>query len=186
MDRSGGLRRALCGYEPADEFERGFVVRMRALLDSPGDPFDRRRFDPGHMTSSGYVLSPEGDDLLLIRHAVLERWLQPGGHVESDDHDMVAAARREIREETGLDAVVLVVPGDAPFDLDVHPIPARRGQPAHHHFDVRYLFRARSRGIESGSDAEHAAWVPLDRVPDLHTGASSPRVLRKICTIVAR
>ena len=186
MDRIVRFRAGLRAHAPADEVERGFAGRMLELLDAPGDPFDRDRFDPGHVTSSGYVLSPEGDDLLLIRHAVLGRWLQPGGHVEPADGDLVASARREVREETGLETVDLVGHGDVPFDLDIHPIPGRPGQPGHEHFDVRYLFRARSRAVRSGSDAIRAVWVPLDRVPALHTGASSGRVLHKLRMIASR
>ena len=51
---------------------------------------------------------------------------------------MLATALREAREETGLTR--FDVPAeDAILDVDVHPIPARGRDPAHFHFDIRYL-----------------------------------------------
>lgn len=51
-----------------------------------------------------------GDDVLLVRRRTggdrfLGKWNGVGGHVESGE-DVLAAARREVREETGLDVAL--------------------------------------------------------------------------------
>lgn len=178
--RRRDLERRLRSHRPADATERAFVGRALDLLGTAQDPFDRASWEPGHVTASGYVLSPDGDALLLVRHRVLGRWLQPGGHVEPSDVDVVEASRREVREETGIFEMQPIGASDALLDIDIHPIPARVGQPAHEHFDVRFLFRARSDGIRSGSDAGEVAWVRLGDVPGRCPGASMSRVLDKI------
>ena len=73
---------------------------MLELLDAPGDPFGRARFDPGHFTASAFVLAPDRRAILEVHHAKLGRWLQPGGHVESADDSLVSAAHREVRSCT--------------------------------------------------------------------------------------
>ena len=71
----------------------------------------------------------------MVFHRHLKRWLQPGGHAEDSDATIEASARRELLEETGLDPR-----GKWELlDLDIHVIPARPGQPAHEHFDLRFL-----------------------------------------------
>ena len=77
------------------------LIAAQELLGYPGDPFSRRRFDPGHFTASAFVLSPDGGSIVMIRHRRLDRWLQPGGHVEAHDRDVKEAARREAIEEAG-------------------------------------------------------------------------------------
>ena len=138
-------------FEPADALEAGYREALVELAGHPR-PTSRDTFAPGHYTASAFVLSPDGRDLLLIEHAKLARWLQPGGHVDPDDADLVAAARREGAEETGLHDLELLQP--APFDLDVHVIPARKADPEHRHFDVRYLFRALTRHYDHFDMAE--------------------------------
>ena len=61
-------------------------------------PADRDRFEPGHFTASGFVISPNRKALLLIHHRRLDRWLQPGGHIDSEDASPIAAAIREVAE----------------------------------------------------------------------------------------
>ena len=80
-----------------------------------------------------------GDRVLLAHHRELERWLQPSGHSDGDP-DTLAVAMREAREESGLDVRAL---DNAIFDIDVHRIPARGREPAHFHFDVRFLVQAK-------------------------------------------
>lgn len=178
MTRSDALRALLVDVRPADAQEATHVADVLELLDLPGDPFSRDRFDPGHVTASAFVLSPDDDAVLLIHHGKLHRWLQPGGHVEPDDADVVAAARREVAEEVGLVDVELV--GGGLFDVDVHVIPPHKGQPAHRHYDVRVLFRARHTAFVVGSDARDARWVPLADVNAVESDASVMRAVGRL------
>jgi 8-oxo-dGTP pyrophosphatase MutT (NUDIX family) len=136
---------------------------------------ERSHWVPGHFTASAFVLSPDSCELLLIYHGKLSRWLQPGGHFDAADASPEAAARREVREETGLDDLELARPGL--FDVDIHPIPARREDPEHEHFDLRFLFRARSRALVAGDDAHAAKWV---RLSEIESDASVMRAVAKI------
>ncbi len=167
----------LANYQPLDQRERGFRVQMQALLQSGSGAFHRDHYEPGHFTASAFVLSPDSDELLLIDHAKLKRWLQPGGHVEPEDQDLVATACRETHEETGLDDMVQL--GDGIFDLDIHLIPAS-AMPAHRHFDVRFLFQARSRVASAASDAQAVRWVPVDEMGGIRSDSSVARVLSRL------
>jgi 8-oxo-dGTP pyrophosphatase MutT (NUDIX family) len=107
--------------------------------------------------------------------------------VDAEDSDVLASARREVLEEVGLSELELASPGL--FDVDVHEIPARKDQPAHEHFDVRFLFTTRTRDARAGSDAQAARWVPVHEL--LQGGEHSPypsdesvmRAVRKLCEV---
>lgn len=96
----------------------------------------------GHLTASAWVLDRARMLTALIHHRKLNRWLQPGGHIEDVDATWRAAAQREATEETGLANFTAELGVDELFDVDVHPIPARKDEPAHFHYDLRFLFVA--------------------------------------------
>ena len=121
MTRAEHLRVLLAAVSPADVLEAAHIRQVEGLLSLPGDVFARDHFVPGHVTASAFVWSPDRGSVLLIHHGKLHRWLQPGGHVEPGDLDVIAAARREVAEEVGLDDVDIV--GAGLFDVDVHIIP---------------------------------------------------------------
>jgi 8-oxo-dGTP pyrophosphatase MutT (NUDIX family) len=180
-------RRALFDYQPADPREREFRARMLALLEplSPLSPLSRRHFAPGHLTASAFVLSPEADAVLLIFHRKLGIWVQPGGHVEPGDVDLEAAARREVAEEVGLS---LAGPGPAVagvFDLDIHDIPARKDEPAHQHFDVRFCLHSPTRDFTVNDEVVDARWVPLAEIAQVTSDESVLRAARKLARFVA-
>jgi 8-oxo-dGTP pyrophosphatase MutT (NUDIX family) len=177
--RRAHLLRQLEHYAAADEREREHHRRTLELVESAADPFARTSFDPGHVTASAFVLAPSRDALLLVFHAKLARWLQPGGHVDPADADVVHAARRETYEETGV-GELREVDGGRLFDLDVHPIPARKSEPEHEHFDVRMLFVARNTSIVPASDALDARWFPLEEIDRKSADESVARALLKI------
>lgn len=181
MHRQSALKQLLQAYTPADDREAGFRDEMIALCDAAADPFSRDHFDPGHFTASAFILSPDDQEVLLIFHGKLHRWLQPGGHVDPTDTDIMAAAHREVMEETGL-AEVHALGGI--LDIDIHTIPPRKGDPAHKHFDIRMLFRATSREFQAGSDAQAGQWVSLDGVQNLESDESVLRAIGKLKTML--
>ena len=148
------------------------------LLRTTPDPFSRYQFDPGHITASCYVIDG-GGRLLLHHHRRLNRWLQMGGHVEAGE-EPVEAALREAAEESGLRDLQLAQDGIA--DLDVHIIPAGRGEPEHRHFDVRYIARtdAPEAIAMDVNESNDLMWVDLERAAVLMNSEESLRVLRKI------
>jgi 8-oxo-dGTP pyrophosphatase MutT (NUDIX family) len=172
----------IAGYAPEDDAEAEHRRRMLELAGRNEDVFARTLFAPGHFTASAFVLSPAGDEILLIEHRRLGRWLQPGGHVDPEDPDLAAAAAREVREETGIVIDLDLAAPHGLLDLDVHAIPPRadRSEPAHEHFDVRFLGRARHRELEPSSDVRGARWVPLAEVMQIDTDDSVRRVLAKL------
>ena len=175
------LNRRLVAYRPGDARDAEHHGRMQDLaVNAQGDPFSRKHFDPGHFTASAFVLAPGGDELLLVLHAKLGRWLQPGGHVDPGDRDVLAAARRELAEEVDLTDLALARGHEGVFDLDVHSIPEFGTEGRHEHFDLRFLFEATGRHFKAGSDALQAAWVPLGEVQELETDESVLRAIRRI------
>ena len=164
----GTLLGHLDAIEPFDEREAKYIDRIRSL--PAANPFSRSSYDPGHITASGFVLSPDRSALLLVWHRKLGGWLQPGGHIEPDDLDVVAAQRREIEEETGLvDLEWLGL-----FDVDIHEFPARGGEPAHQHFDVRSAFIARSRDTAAGDGVDASRWFDLTDLPRNDSSLTRP------------
>ncbi|MFJ5138684.1 NUDIX domain-containing protein [Streptomyces sp. NPDC088707] len=113
-------------------------------LDADGDPTHRSTL-PGHITCSAVVID-RARRVLHVRHNASGLLLPPGGHVETSDASLLAAALRELEEETGLPASALVLTsrfGDRPIDIGVHDIDARpsKAEPAHQHYDVCFVFR---------------------------------------------
>ncbi len=178
-----GVTALLDAVTPADPTEAEHLAAMRALVRSD-DCGSRHHYTPGHFTASAFVLDPDRSALLLIEHSKLHRWLQPGGHVDPTDPDLLSAARREVAEEVGLTDLEVCEP--VPFDVDVHVIPARpakpgrAAEPEHRHFDVRFLFQAKTRDVTAGSDALAARWVPLDAMHTVESDESVYRAVRKL------
>lgn len=170
--RREALLRALDIYRGAEPGDEEAVSRFRSFL-ARADPF--RRKDPeGHVTASAVVARPTGHEFLLVFHRKLDRWLQPGGHVEEQDATVLDTALREAREETGISGFEAPL-GDSILDLDVHAIPAFGADPAHSHFDVRFLLTAGNGAMA----ATGAAWFPFAAVRLADTDGSLGRAVRK-------
>jgi 8-oxo-dGTP pyrophosphatase MutT (NUDIX family) len=179
MTRHETLLMELGGYRPADVLEARHHEAIAGLLAGSPSAFSRGHFTPGHITASCFVVDPAERRLLLHHHRRLDRWLQMGGHLE-DDETAAEAALREGSEESGLTDLELTY--DAIFDLDVHPIPAGKGEPDHLHFDIRYLARTSAPDAIAldASESNDLIWVVLDRAEELLREEAGSRVIRKI------
>ncbi|MFF8373478.1 NUDIX hydrolase [Streptomyces lydicus] len=132
-----------------------------------GSLTNRKEFR-GHVTVNA-VLVNDHDECLMIRHIALERWLTPGGHVESTDADLIAAALRELTEETGIPSAQVRLLSDTAIDIDVHRIPENlaKPEPSHLHFDFRFLFHTQHTQLVLQEDEVSAAeWRALHQLPN--------------------
>lgn len=174
--RRSELLRLLDSYEPSPS-EEPALAEMVLLLSEAADPLSRYTFDPGHFTASGCVVAPEGDAILLIHHKRLDRWLQPGGHIDPSDESAMAAARREVFEETGVPVAGVEA---RLLDLDIHPIPPGKGEPRHRHFDLRFLFQAASEALAPAvAEVNEVAWVRFADVDERSVETSLRRMAHK-------
>ena len=163
---------------PEEEKSRELIL---ALLEYSEAPFSRDQFHPGHITCTAVVLNPNGRQFLLMHHHRHRRWLLPGGHVEEDDVTLSDTARREAIEET---AVQIAGAGPATLaGMDVHVIPARKGEPYHMHHDLIFAFSAESEEFAVTDEALQVAWCGLDEVTAYQLPSSieraAGRALRK-------
>lgn len=170
------LLEKLEAYVPSESADRDSRDRIVAFVRENPRCFDRA-LETGHITGSGWLLDRAGRRVLLTHHAKLDKWLQLGGHADGDSNTLEVALR-EAREESGLDAIVPLT--DAIFDLDVHPIPARGHEPAHVHYDIRFLLQA-TRGDEfAATDESHELrWFTAEELVDFPVGRSVRRMREK-------
>lgn len=167
-------------YEQEHPGESAVVERMRSFVRARADCFERSCLE-GHVTGSAWILSADRGSALLTHHAKLGRWLQLGGHSDGEP-DPLAVALREAREESGLHALHPVAGpnGASPLDLDIHEIPARPGEPAHFHYDVRYLFVAEpGQSLVRSSESHDLRWVERGRLRELSSEESLLRLEAK-------
>ena len=140
-----------------------------------------RRCEPGHVTGSAWIVSADHESFLLAHHKKLDRWLQVGGHADGEP-EVFRAAFREAREESGL--WHLEFPGGRrgirPLDIDIHEIPAHGAEPAHLHYDVRFLLVARAGEQPRVSEESHAVrWFPMRELEQVVKEESLLRMGRK-------
>lgn len=187
---------ALEHYASCHPDEAEMVTRFQRFVEAHPRCFERSLASPGHVTGSAWVVDPAGEAVLLTHHRKLDLWIQLGGHADGDA-DVLAVARREGLEESGLPSLEVIDPGSAsnaahdagapvPFDVDIHEIPARRDEPAHFHFDVRYAFRAGSRDVITSDESHALAWVPMGELDRYTRDVSVARMASKWLALRAR
>ena len=161
--------------------ERECAKRLGDFVETHPQCF-LRSCEPGHVTASAWIVSPDHRSFLLAHHKKLGRWLQVGGHVDGEP-EVYRAALREAREESGLWHLEFhdMARGIRPIDLDIHEIPANGEEPAHLHYDVRFLLVASAGEEPRASDESHEVrWFPMAELERVATEESILRMGRKV------
>jgi 8-oxo-dGTP pyrophosphatase MutT (NUDIX family) len=129
------------------------------------------------VTASAWLIDATCRRVLLTHHRKLGMWLQLGGHADGES-DLLAAAIREAKEESGLADIQAVT--SKVFDVDVHAIPPHGSDPAHDHYDVRFLLRSDGPGKCRVSDESiDLRWFTAEELRELPVDNSVRRMARR-------
>lgn len=155
------------------------AARLRDFVYHYARCFERE-LSIGHVTGSAWLLDPAGERVLLTHHRKLDKWVQLGGHADGEG-DIARVALAEACEESGISDIELLS-GEI-FDLDIHLIPARKGERSHYHYDCRFLMQCRNDEDYVVSDESHdLAWIPLT---DIQAYTQEPSVVRMAAKVLA-
>ncbi len=176
---------ALSAHRPEGDEEARDVAATLALVRAEPACFSRSFFKPGHVTGSAFIVCAATGRILLHHHRRLDAWLQMGGH-DDGERDAAVTALREAREESGLSDLAFLSP--AILDVDVHPIPAGKGEPAHLHHDVRYALVTRTPGAIRREEAESIdlRWFSPEEAAAAMGETGATRALGKIRKLLGR
>ena len=129
-------------YRPWNEQEERDRTELLRRLRSGEDLYTRDN-SAGHLTASAWVVSPDRRRVLMAYHNIYDSWSWLGGHADGD-HDLLAVAAREVREESGLTAVRPV--SRSIYSVEILTVDGHEKRGAyvssHLHLNVTYLLEA--------------------------------------------
>jgi len=170
------IKQLLTEYGTRYPEESETTDRYQQFVSAHEDCFERSQL-AGHITGSAWLLNRAGTHVLLTHHRKLDIWVQLGGHADGDTSPL-AVAIREAREESGIASITAL--SDTLFDIDIHQIPQRKSEPAHYHYDARFLLQTTVTDNFIVSDESHALeWVEITKIESRTTEPSMLRMTRK-------
>ncbi|MGL5856884.1 MAG: NUDIX hydrolase [Angustibacter sp.] len=179
MSLAEDIRRTLTTWQaPSTEQDRLRHSYLRHLRQQPEALW--RDGHHHHFTASCFVIDPGCRQTLLTLHRKGRFWVQLGGHLESADRSLVAAAHREAIEESGLISLRLPDP-PIPWQLNRHGLAAAFGR-CREHLDVAYLTVADPlTRTTTSTESLDVRWWPVNALPD-NVAPDLPQRLASITT----
>lgn len=156
-------------FHPFNEQERKDKQWFLALVKQESQLLDRENVDY-HMTASAWVVNTTYDKVLMVYHNIYKSYAWTGGHADGCE-DMVAVAKKELEEETGIQTYTLV--SNDLFALDILPVPAhsKHGKPVkqHYHINLTYLFCADEQQPLRIKEDENSdvAWILIEQLDEV-------------------
>jgi len=162
------LAEEIAAYLPVNEQEARDRELLLGWLESGQDIYTRRNAT-AHLTASGWVVSPDRRQVLMVYHNIYHSWSWMGGHADGD-RDLLHVAQKEIQEESGLKDLRLLSPDI--FSLEVLTVDGhiKRGEyvSSHLHLNVTYLFEADPVQPLAVKPDENSgvSWFPVSQIPE--------------------
>jgi 8-oxo-dGTP pyrophosphatase MutT (NUDIX family) len=120
-----------------------------------------------HFCTMVYVYNPRTDKFLLVKHKKLGKWIQPGGHIDTNE-DPEEAAIREVLEETGLNVRLI---GERPEGCYTLPLALQKNlfksDPNHIHMDFVYIAIPEDEELRlNEQESDGLEWFTIDEIKD--------------------
>lgn len=160
----------IAAYVPLSPAEAADKVQMLDYVNRFPDTILTRQNPIAHITASGFILSTDGDWVLMAHHNIYKVWAWTGGHADGEA-DLLSVALREAREETGAAHVRPL--SERIASVEILPVwgHVKRGQYvcSHQHLNVSYLLTADKSDSLTPREGENTqvAWLPADRLLEL-------------------
>ena len=136
------LQEQIMAFLPQNQQEERDKQELLRWLDSGVDIYTRN-CNAAHLTASGWVVSPDRRKVLMAYHNLYDSWAWLGGHADGD-HDLLAVALREVREESGLTKIRAVSPDIYSLEILTVDGHEKHGKyvSSHLHLNVTFLVEA--------------------------------------------
>jgi 8-oxo-dGTP pyrophosphatase MutT (NUDIX family) len=163
--------------------ENHLFEKLKNQISEEQDLLSRSNFN-GHVTASALIIN-SNNEILVIFHNKLQKYLQPGGHVEVGDIYLEDSARREVLEETGISNIELhkwCLDNKCPILVDTHIIPEniKKNESEHSHHDFMFVYKVDSSDvILDENEVSDYKWVSFEDVMS-GTDSNVARALKKM------
>ncbi|MGL4344338.1 MAG: NUDIX hydrolase [Cellulosilyticaceae bacterium] len=154
-------------YKPSNEQEANDQRIILEYIKNFPETILTRENEIAHLTSSGFIINPTRDKVLMIHHNIYQTWAWTGGHTDGD-RDLLAVAIKEAKEETGLKKVS---PLTGEIDaIDILPvwghIKKDKYVSVHLHLNVAYVLIAEEGQELRINEAENSGvkWLPIEEL----------------------
>lgn len=164
------FREDIAAYVPQSQAEAADKAQILYYVNQYPDTILTRENTIAHITASGFILSGDGEWVLMAHHNIYRVWAWTGGHADGEG-DLLSVALREAREETGAEHIRPL--STAIASLEILPVwgHVKRGKYvcAHQHLNVSYLLTADRDGPLTPRPGENTrvGWLPADRLLEL-------------------
>ena len=164
------FREDIAAYVPQSQAEAADKAQILYYVNQYPDTILTRENTIAHITASGFILSGDGEWVLMAHHNIYRVWAWTGGHADGEG-DLLSVALREAREETGAEHIRPL--STAIASLEILPVwgHVKRGKYvcAHQHLNVSYLLTADRDGPLTPRPGENTqvGWLPAARLLEL-------------------
>lgn len=162
-------KQAIQNFKPSNDQEANDKKIILDYIEAFESNILTRDNQIAHLTSSGLILNPAMDKVLMIHHNIYKTWAWTGGHADGDI-DMLEVAIKEAKEETGAEGIVPLTTDM--LSIDIIPVygHVKKGRyvSSHLHLNTAYVLIADENenltiNTEETSDV---TWVDVERLGD--------------------
>jgi 8-oxo-dGTP pyrophosphatase MutT (NUDIX family) len=146
-----------------------------------------------HYTTSVFIINKTNNVwvLMLIFHKKFNKWMVPGGHIELHENPL-EGAKREAKEETGLDLVLFsfkhenLQVADAEWLLPPEYfyeqlIPKTSKEESHYHLDFSYFAYSSETCFKfNTSESSDIKWVPIEQALNMDLFEGTKLIIREL------